>query len=88
MSAMTKTIKKFQDDKGKPNWDLLYRYRMVEDASGPLNDYTEDISWLLYVDDARDDLNLTRYADNIEATSKKEEVQKRIKRVFPEMQIF
>lgn len=88
MSAMTKTIKKFQNNKGKPDWDLLYRYRRIEDASGPLNGYTEDISWLSYVDDARNDLNLTRFKNDEEFKIKKDKVHKRIKRVFPEMQIY
>ena len=88
MAAMTKTIKKFQNDKGKPDWDLLYRYRIVEDATDPLNTNCDDISWLSYVVEGRDDLNLTRLGDGRESKIKKENVQKRIKRVFPEMQIY
>jgi len=88
LDVVTKIIKKFQGRIGKPNWDLLYRYRMVEDATGPLNSYSGDISWLSHIVDARDDLSLSRFTDDEESIIKKAKVQKRIRRVFPEMQIY
>jgi len=88
LDAVTKKIKKFQDSIGKPNWDLLNRYRVVEDATDPLNSYSDDISWLSHVVDARDDLTLSRYTYDEKSKTKKDKVQKRIRCVFPEMQIY
>jgi len=85
IDTLTKIIKKFQDKRGKPDLDLLYRYRNAEDATNFLNATDVDISWLDYVDDARDDLTLFRYTDDEKSKTQKDKVQKRIKRVFPEM---
>ncbi len=87
MDTATKIIKKFKN-RGSTDLEFLSRYRMIEDAATYLNTNDTDISWLSYVDDARDELNRVRIPYDKESEIEKEKVQERIKRVFPEMQIY
>ena len=83
LSTLTKTTKKF-NNKGWPDFGLMYRYRCVEDASDFLNSAADDISWYSFVAAARDEINSSRFLDK---STQKQSIQ-RIKRVFPKMQIF
>lgn len=87
MDTITKIIKKFKH-RGSTDLEFLSRYRMIEDATTYLNTNDIDISWLSYVDDARDELNRTRIIHDKKSEIEKEKVQKRVTRVFPKMRIF